>query len=233
MFYRIKVFWVTCFIQRIIYLLCKIPFKYFFNLNVIGLENLSDLRQVIFAVNHTSQFDPFFLNSSLSFLHLLKPIFFVARERKFYGDMSIGRWLYGKYLFQILGAHRVYVGLKDYRQAFVNHIEILNAQGSVCIFPEGTRTKDGEIHEARGGVGFLSSYLHIPVIPVYISQAFGISFKSVLSRKHSITVCFGKPIFPKRRKILSHEESKEFSNKIMDEIRALKVIHEYKIKSNQ
>jgi 1-acyl-sn-glycerol-3-phosphate acyltransferase len=233
MFYRIKVFWVTCFVQKIFYLLCKIPFKYFFHFEINGSENLSDLRQVIFAVNHTSQFDPFFLNSSLPLSHSLKPIFFVARERKFYGDMSIGRWLYGRHLFQILGAHQVYVGLKDYKQAFVNHIKILNAKGSVCIFPEGARTRDGNIHEAKGGVGFLSSYLHIPVVPVYISQAFGISVKSILYRKHNISVCFGKPIYPYRRKTLSYEESKEFSNKIMDEIRVLKIIHEQKIKSNR
>ena len=71
-------------------------------------------------------------------------------------------------------------------------------QGKIlCVFPEGTRARDGKLHEFKKGVGIIARELNVPIIPVairgtYEMLASGRSFP--LPAK--VTVTFGKPIFP-------------------------------------
>ena len=40
------------------------------------------------------------------------------------------------------------------------------ASASVCIFPEGTRSKDGEIRRFKAGAFLLAKELGVPILPV-------------------------------------------------------------------
>lgn len=42
---------------------------------------------------------------------------------------------------------------------------------SVVIFPEGTRHRDGEVHDFRGGFVILARKIGLPVVPVFIQNA--------------------------------------------------------------
>ena len=65
----------------------------------------------------------------------------------------------------------------------------------VGIFPEGTRSPDGTIQEAKGGIAFLLAKAAVPVVPMYIAgtfQAFPKGAKKFAPSR--ITVNVGKPI---------------------------------------
>ncbi|MDE1975532.1 MAG: 1-acyl-sn-glycerol-3-phosphate acyltransferase [Patescibacteria group bacterium] len=48
------------------------------------------------------------------------------------------------------------MGMYDYSKAMPHHEGIIRDGGSVCIFPEGRTTKDGNIGEGKGGVAYLA-----------------------------------------------------------------------------
>jgi long-chain acyl-CoA synthetase len=70
------------------------------------------------------------------------------------------------------------------------------AQGrSVLMFPEGTRSADGEIHEFKSGAGLLALRSHCDVLPVLIRGTHDVMGKgSLIPRRHPIEVRIGRTI---------------------------------------
>ena len=58
---------------------------------------------------------------------------------------GITRYAYGGLVFKIFGAYPATVGIKDYEKMLMHHINILCRGHSVCIFPEGGLSKNGEL----------------------------------------------------------------------------------------
>jgi 1-acyl-sn-glycerol-3-phosphate acyltransferase len=72
---------------------------------------------------------------------------------------------------------------------------LLRARQSVLIFPEGTRSPDGEMQPFKRGVGTLALADGIPVIPIRIEGARDAWPKGACwPRPHHIVVRFGKPL---------------------------------------
>lgn len=66
---------------------------------------------------------------------------------------------------------------------------------SVILFPEGTRSSDGEIHAFKKGAFVLASKSKVPVIPISISGTRNILKKHSLSLKPGkVKIVFSKPI---------------------------------------
>src|ERR1700722_479282 len=70
------------------------------------------------------------------------------------------------------------------------------AQGrSVLMFPEGTRSADGEIHEFKSGAGFLALRSRCDVLPVLIRGTHDVMGKgSLVPRRHPVEVRIGRAI---------------------------------------
>jgi long-chain acyl-CoA synthetase len=70
------------------------------------------------------------------------------------------------------------------------------AQGrSVLMFPEGTRSGDGEIHEFKSGAGFLALRSRCDVLPVLIRGTHDVMGKgSLIPRRHPVEVRIGRAI---------------------------------------
>ena len=70
------------------------------------------------------------------------------------------------------------------------------AQGrSVLMFPEGTRSTDGEIHEFKSGAGFLALRSRCDVLPVLIRGTHDVMGKgSLIARRHPVEVRIGRAI---------------------------------------
>lgn len=67
----------------------------------------------------------------------------------------------------------------------------------VGVFPEGTRSVDGTIQEAKRGTGFLISKAAVPVVPVYVNGADKAFPKGKgIKRGTLLSVFVGKPIMP-------------------------------------
>jgi len=212
-------------LQTSIWIPCFIIFRIFTSIKISGLDNLIGLeRGLIFAANHTSELDPILVPSSLPFLSRFMPMFYTSREKSFYIKSGWRQIIYGGLFFKAWGSYAVRVGKKDYQYALENHIQIIRDGGSLCIFPEGKRTPDGELKKAKGGVAFLSHITGVPIVPVAIEGLFGLSFKRFFSRKHKFGVSFGSPIYPQNLLLSNnpnHQDFEEAAERVMKEISLL------------
>jgi 1-acyl-sn-glycerol-3-phosphate acyltransferase len=67
--------------------------------------------------------------------------------------------------------------------------------GNLILYPEGTRSTDGEIQTFKKGAGLFAVDLGVPVVPALIEGAHNILAKGkVMPRPGPVTVLFGEPI---------------------------------------
>ncbi|MBU4140837.1 MAG: 1-acyl-sn-glycerol-3-phosphate acyltransferase, partial [Candidatus Omnitrophica bacterium] len=145
-------------ITMIFYWLTKIVFaafaSLFFRLKLEGQENLPKEGGFILAANHASSLDPFMVIAAIP-----RYIRWVVIYE--YYDL----W-YLRGLLRRMGFIRVENSLP--REAF----RTLLQRGIVGLFPEGRRSWDGRIGEAKRGVAALARRMSSPVIPVVIRGTF-------------------------------------------------------------
>lgn len=154
---------------------------------VEGLENLELDRPYIFAANHQSQFDIFALDGFL---------------------MVDFRWMAKKELFRIpivgTAMHRagsIPVDRSRGRQAMQSLIEAagrIAAGTSVVIFPEGTRTRDGNLQPFKSGAMYLAIKSGVDIVPMAITGGFEIMPKGSWRVKPGLMVIkIGQPVSSK------------------------------------
>ena len=193
--------------QHSLWLPTRIILRLFCRFKFFGRKNLKLVSRecgVVFAANHASELDPPAINAAFRILSEFLPLFFASDELKIFKSTKNFSWrarLYGSsWFFRILGAYPVYTGQRneaggiDYEQALRNQIKLLANKESLLFFPEGVRTKDGKLGKARPGIGYLLYYTNTTIVPVAITGTFNVTPASFFSRKHAITVTFGKPI---------------------------------------
>ena len=112
------------------------------------------------------------------------------------------------------------------RSALKALIRILSAGGCALVFPEGTRTPDGNLQPAQPGVGLVIAKTRAPVVPMRIFggyDAWPIHGKIHLGPK--ITIVVGEPIYFSDADVAG--EGKELytrlSQRVMDAIAALQL----------
>lgn len=70
---------------------------------------------------------------------------------------------------------------------------LTNKGKTLILYPEGTRSLNGEMREFKSGIGWLASELQIPIVPAYIEGSYRILPKGrSFPRPHAITVRFGE-----------------------------------------
>ena len=73
-------------------------------------------------------------------------------------------------------------------------LRMLGEGKAVLMFPEGTRSKDGKLQEARAGIGMVVAHARVPILPMRIfgterALPRGASFP----RPARVTIMFGEP----------------------------------------
>jgi 1-acyl-sn-glycerol-3-phosphate acyltransferase len=69
--------------------------------------------------------------------------------------------------------------------------------GSLILYPEGTRSPDGEMQEFKAGAGLFATELGVPVVPAYVAGTHQILPKGhTLPRWGPVTVRFGEALAP-------------------------------------
>ncbi len=190
----------------IFYWLTRIFFKafakIFFRLEVEGLENLPQKGiGFILASNHASSLDPFIIIAGIPrYIRWL-----VIYE---YYDL----W-YLRGLLRRMGFIRVENSLP--REAF----RTLLQGGIVGFFPEGRRSWDGRIGEAKRGVAALARRTSCPVIPVAIRGTFAALPRTRKCPKlRPVTVRIGPPLFFPNKKEDYERLDRENTQRIMQRI---------------
>jgi long-chain acyl-CoA synthetase len=171
---------------RVAHALLKALMKLFFRLEAEGTEHIKSSGSVIIAPNHTSYLDGFAIVLSLPFV----------RFRNLY-SLGISDFFTGslKSTFARV-AHVIPIDSSSYlNRALQTSAYVLRHGRSLCVFPEGGRSADGELMEFRKGVGILAVEMGVPVIPAYISGAFeALPRGAAWPKPATITVTFGAPL---------------------------------------
>jgi long-chain acyl-CoA synthetase len=199
--------------------------RVFAHIQVEGREHLRTLRgPVIFAANHQSHFDvPVILASLPGRLRarvapamakeFFKAHFFPAgfsfRERL---GNSLNYYL-SAFFFNTFPLPQREAGARQTLQ----YIGELSGRGwSILIFPEGARSRSGEIKEFRGGIGMIGARLDVPVIPVRLEGIDRIlPTGSSFARMARVRVAFGAPL------ALHGDDYAALAKQVEDAVRAL------------
>lgn len=178
----------------------------FFNLvhpcKAIGRERVPQ-GPVIFCPNHTTISDPLFVAYALTTRH--KPMIMAKAELM---AIPVLGWLLKK-----AGVFAVERGKSDIG-AIKLALKHLKAGEKLLLFPEGTRSDDGQMGEGKTGVALLSVRTQTPILPMYIPAK-----KRWFART---PVVFGEPYLPQVAGAKgTAEEYEAIANELMDRIAAL------------
>jgi 1-acyl-sn-glycerol-3-phosphate acyltransferase len=126
-------------------------------LRVTGRELLLSQGPQILAANHTANVDPILVGLAAG-----REIHFLAKEELF----NYRRWF--TWLIRTWNAWPVRRRGGD-PQAIRKCAWLLQHRQSLVLFPEGTRSRTGELQRFRPGIGLLAIQNRAPVVPTLIS----------------------------------------------------------------
>jgi len=163
----------------------RLMFRILGGFRSVGAENMPSSGGVILAPNHVSYADPPAVGCGIR-----RQVHYMAKEELFRVPI-LGR------LIRIVGAFPVRRGSAD-RAALKKAVELLNEGKVICIFPEGTRSTNGQLQEPELGIGLVALKSRAPVVPAAIigtEKVLGPHAR--LPRKHPVKVVYGAPMtFP-------------------------------------
>jgi 1-acyl-sn-glycerol-3-phosphate acyltransferase len=138
---------------------------------------------VLLVCNHLSFLDVFFLG-----IPLARPLSYMARSTLFVPVLSTLMRSVGGFPIQREG-----IGASGMKET----MRRLRAGGVVALFPEGTRSHDGELGPLKPGIASLAVRVRVPVVPVGLAGLFESWPRwRVLPVPHPVRIHYGKPIFP-------------------------------------
>jgi 1-acyl-sn-glycerol-3-phosphate acyltransferase len=187
--------------------LWKKIFIAFFDLRIVGREKLIEDGSVIIVSNHVSFLDP-----PLMGIIYEKAVYFLARKSLF---RSFGAWLFPR--MNVIPVDQDRPDMTSLKTI----IKLIRAKKRVVIFPEGSRTIDGNLQTAEAGTGLIVAKTKAVVQPIRIFGA-----GEALPRGSArivfcpITVVVGDPIAfsPEELKAKDREGYQKISDRIMHEI---------------
>ena len=156
-----------------------------YRVKVEGVDHVPERGPMIFAANHRSFMDSIFLA-----LTSPRPIAFLAKAEYF--DSRLTRWL-----FAGTGQIPVRRGSPgDARRALAAASEVLERDGAVGTYPEGTRSRDGNLHRGNRGPAMLALDCAAPIVPVGLIGTEAVQQPSQRMPRpfKTIRVRYGRPI---------------------------------------
>jgi len=204
-----------------IYLCALVIIAYFKIANGLKVYNVSSIPKqggVLIASNHVSMFETFIIPASIIFKMRGRKIYAPAKSELFQNlivKTLLTSW--GSFPVKRDSAH---IGA-------IKKIITLLKKDKVMVFPEGTRSKTGELRRGNRMLGRIVLMAKPIVVPVRVFGA-----EKILGNKnekpkpfHKITVKYGSPINLKNF-YAAKGDSKELSQKIIDHImEAISAIH--------
>lgn len=182
-------------------------------LKVHGAENIPDEGGVMIASNHASFLDPPVVGVG----YRVRPIHFMARN-------TLWNSKFGSWWMDHVGCIPVSRGTGDVK-ALKLTIKGLKEGKVISMFPEGTRTEDGELQQAKGGIGFIIEKSGCVVVPAYIDGTYKAYPKGAgFIKPCKLSISYGKPITPEDFQAIGsgREAYDKYAALIMERIAALK-----------
>jgi 1-acyl-sn-glycerol-3-phosphate acyltransferase len=195
------------------YHLSRLFAKLFYGFRIIHRERVIQTGPVILATNHQSFLDPPLAGNAAD-----RAIFFLAKKSLM--DVPILGWLLPK-----LNVIPVNLEGGD-RSALKALIRVLSAGDCALVFPEGTRTPDGNLQPAEPGLGLIIAKTRAPVVPMRIFGAYDVwPIHGKLRLSGKITIVVGEPIYFSDVDFSGHGKDLygRLSQRVMDAIAAIQL----------
>ncbi len=151
--------WIHPFLKNLFGILLRLLFR----VRVQGRENLPPAGSCILVANHQSYIDGLFVSMFLSNAFLRRTFYYAKRKHV---RNALFEWL-----ARNCNVIVVEVG-RDVQLSLQMMAQALREGGNLLIFPEGTRSPDGQLGEFKSTFAALAAELDVPVIPVAISGAY-------------------------------------------------------------
>lgn len=166
-------------------------FRLSFSFEGKGMENIPE-GPCFFAPNHETKLDAFLVLSYLD-KNTLKNTFSYAKKE--HVNSPLRRYMASRSNVIVMDLS------KDLKHSIQKMAEVVKQGKKILIFPEGTRTLDGEIGSFKKTYAILSTELNVPVVPVVIKgayEAMSSGAKKIKWGEH-ISVEFLPAVYPENR----------------------------------
>ena len=166
-------------------------YRLYFRLKPDCVDSLPE-GSFIIAANHSSHLDTGAVISALTQVvgSTQAQRLRVLGAKDYFFDSSLKSWIFST-LLNVVPIEREETSLAGLRTART----LLERGDPVLIFPEGTRSRTGELQDFKAGLGLMAWELKTPIVPTYISGAYrALPAGRFLPRPHRLKVTFGSPI---------------------------------------
>jgi 1-acyl-sn-glycerol-3-phosphate acyltransferase len=174
---------------RMFALLCRIGARLVANVRVEGMDRVPRTGPVILAVNHISNADPVVVGAWLTAALKRRRIHWLGKREIF--DWPVLGWLAGHG-----GVHPVDRGRADV-EAFRLASKILDLGYVLLVFPEGTRSPNGTLQEAKDGIAMLAMRSGASIVPIGVNNTDAVWRKGqklpMPIPRRTVTVRIGQP----------------------------------------
>jgi long-chain acyl-CoA synthetase len=171
----------------------KVVYKNYFDLQLTNPGRLPSAgTSYIIAANHASHLDSGAIISALGTALGIKEAkkLHVLGARDYFFDSPLKTWFFSTFL-NVVPIEREETSLSGLRM-----VQSILAQGEpILIFPEGTRSRTGQLQGFKAGLGLLAWELNVPIVPAYIGgtrEAMPVG--KLLPRPNQVKVIFGPPV---------------------------------------
>jgi 1-acyl-sn-glycerol-3-phosphate acyltransferase len=179
-------------------------------LTVYGVENLRKHPVAVYAANHTSYMDTPVIFSTLPFQ------FRILAKKELWTLPFIGWHLNrsGQLPIDTVNTHATLSSLGAAARS-------LRAGMPVFVFPEGSRTPNGELQTFLSGAAFLAIRAQVPLVPIALSGVYDLL---PMHTRHfypcDLTITIGEPISTKGMTVRQAEELTARLRAVIEELRA-------------
>src|SRR3954462_12138261 len=168
--------------------------------------HVPEAGQVIIAPNHFSFLDHFFVA-----VYLRRKVHFMAKSQLFKRPMQ--------FFYTHGGVFPVRRGFAD-DEAFKTAHTILDRGDIVLMYPEGGRSRSGELGEPKRGLGRLALESGVPVVPAAIvGTQKARNWKRLNFPK--VTVLYGEPVRFEKIEEPTAEQQQDAAQIVFDHVKAL------------
>ena len=184
---------------------------------IVGKNHVPKNGSVLLVSNHQSYLDPLFVSMSCS----KRQIHFMAKEELFRSPTT-------RHMMLGLGAFPVN-RTGPSKATLAQVLRLLKDGRCLCLFAEGTRSKDGQLQDFQTGFAKIARRTRTPVVPIGITgtrnlfesiQGMSLPVWSRLIGYPPPMLCVGEPISPELPARVIAERTQESVRALIEECRA-------------
>lgn len=195
-------YWPGMIWGRLFYLVFLIPVK------IDGLENIKKSQSYVIAPNHQSYWDAFLVYG------------FIGIKFKWMMKKELGRIPFVGWACKAAGCIFIDRSSRGSAKESIRKAESKLKNGmSVVIFPEGTRSHDGEMGKFKRGAFLISEELQLPILPVTIDGNYDVMSRHAWNVTwHPVHMTIHAPVMPRSNSGTDETELKAIMNQTSDEV---------------